>query len=236
MQNRKRDTGVQNRLLDSVGEGRAGCSERIALKQVCCQGWNRSPAQVGCMRQVLRAGALGRPRGMGWGGRREGGLRWGTQVNPWLIHVNIMQKPLQYCKVISLQLIKINGKKKEEEERKLLWDSRHIHLMYSQALYSSVPSLWIQPTVVGKYWKKIPESRIWICPMLATDYIVFALYLWDFAGYPVVKTHISGTVPFLVGELRSHMSTVLPKIVKKTLYLWLYTYHLHCTRSNLEII
>ena len=24
------------------------------------------------MRQVLRAGALGRPRGMGWGGRWEG--------------------------------------------------------------------------------------------------------------------------------------------------------------------
>ena len=28
-----------------------------------------------------------------------------------LIHVNVRQKPLQYCKVISLQLIKINGKK-----------------------------------------------------------------------------------------------------------------------------
>ena len=28
-------------------------------------------------------------------------------VNPWLIHVNVWQKPLQYCKVISLQLIKI---------------------------------------------------------------------------------------------------------------------------------
>ena len=51
------------------------------------------------MRQVLRAGALGRPRGMGWG----------THVNPWLIHVNVWQKPLQYYKVISLQLIKING-------------------------------------------------------------------------------------------------------------------------------
>ena len=25
----------------------------------------------GCLRQVLRAGALGRPKGMGWGGRRE---------------------------------------------------------------------------------------------------------------------------------------------------------------------
>ena len=63
------------------------------------------------MRQVLGAGALGRPRGMGWGGRREAGSGWETHVNPWLIHVNVWQKPLQYCKVISLQLIKINGKK-----------------------------------------------------------------------------------------------------------------------------
>ena len=29
---------------------------------------NRLSAQVGCMREVIRAGALGRPRGMGWGG------------------------------------------------------------------------------------------------------------------------------------------------------------------------
>ena len=65
------------------------------------------------MRQVLGSGALGRPRGMGWGGRREGGSGWGTHVNPWLIHVNVWQNPLQYCKVISLQLIKINGKKKK---------------------------------------------------------------------------------------------------------------------------
>ena len=64
------------------------------------------------MRQVLRAGALGRPRGIGWGRRREGGLGWGTHVNPWLIRVNVWQKPLQYCKVTSLQLIKINEKNK----------------------------------------------------------------------------------------------------------------------------
>ena len=60
---------------------------------------------------LLMAGALGRPKGMGWGGRWEGGSGWGIHVNPWLIHVNVWQNPLQYCKVISLQLIKINGKK-----------------------------------------------------------------------------------------------------------------------------
>ena len=49
---------------------------------------------------------------MGWGGRQERGSGWGTHVNPWLIHVSVWQKPLQYCKVISLQLIKINEKKK----------------------------------------------------------------------------------------------------------------------------
>ena len=70
------------------------------------------------MKQGLRAGALGRPRGMGSGGRQEGGSGWGTHVNPWLIRVNVWQKPLQYCKVISLQLIKINEKEKETQDLK----------------------------------------------------------------------------------------------------------------------
>ena len=63
------------------------------------------------MRQVLMAGALGRYRRMGQKGRWDVGSGWGTHVNPWLIHENVWQKPLQYCEVISLQLIKINGKK-----------------------------------------------------------------------------------------------------------------------------
>ena len=46
---------------------------------------------------------------MGWAGRWEGSSGWGTHVNPWLILVNVWQKPLQYCKVISLHLIKILG-------------------------------------------------------------------------------------------------------------------------------
>ena len=93
------------------GRRRGWDSERTASKHVYFQVWNRSPVQVGCMRQVLGAGALGWPRGMGWGGRREGGSGWGIHVNACLIHVSVWQKPLQYCKVISLQLIKISGKK-----------------------------------------------------------------------------------------------------------------------------
>ena len=61
--------------------------------------------------RMLGAGALGWPRGMEWGGRWEGGSGWGTRVHPWWIHVNVWQKPLQYCKVINLQLKK---KKKKE--------------------------------------------------------------------------------------------------------------------------
>ena len=66
------------------------------------------------MRQVLGPGARGRPRGMGWRGMWEGGPGWGINVNLWLIHFNVSQKPLQYCKVISLQLIKMNEKEKRK--------------------------------------------------------------------------------------------------------------------------
>ena len=69
-----------------------------------------SICEIGCQSRfsawdkVLRAGVLGQPWGMGWGGRWEGSSGWGTHVHPWLIHVNVWQKPLQYCQVISLQL------------------------------------------------------------------------------------------------------------------------------------
>ena len=41
------------------------------------------------MKQVPGPGALGRPRGIGWTERWEGGLGWEIRVTPWLIHVNI---------------------------------------------------------------------------------------------------------------------------------------------------
>ena len=79
MQSRKRDTDVQNRLLDTVGEGLCGgCFERTALKHVYYLGLNRSPAQVRCMRPVLRAGAPGKTQRDGRGREVGGGIGMGN--------------------------------------------------------------------------------------------------------------------------------------------------------------
>ena len=73
------------------------------VKQITNPGWmHETNAQDWCTGKTQRDG-MGREVG--------GGFRMGTHVNLLLIHVNVWQKPLQYCKVISLQLIKINGKK-----------------------------------------------------------------------------------------------------------------------------
>ena len=47
---------------------------------------------------MLGAGALGRPRGMVWGGRREEGSGWGTHAYLWQIHFDIWQNLYNYVK------------------------------------------------------------------------------------------------------------------------------------------
>ena len=73
------------------------------VKQITSPGWmHETSAQGWCTGKTQRDG-MGR--------EAEGEIGMGTHVNPRLIHVNVWQKPLQYCKVINLQLIKISGKK-----------------------------------------------------------------------------------------------------------------------------
>jgi len=57
---------------------------------------------------MLGAGALGQPRGMVWGGRREEGSGWGTHVYLWQIHFDIWQN--QY------NIVKSKNKKKRKEK------------------------------------------------------------------------------------------------------------------------
>ena len=103
MQDSKRDKDVQNRLLGSVGEGKGEMIWENGIESCILSYVKQIPSPGRCMRQ----GAWGLCSGMT---QRDGmerwkrGSGWGTHVHPWLIHVNVWQKPLQYCKVVSLQL------------------------------------------------------------------------------------------------------------------------------------
>ena len=78
------------------------CKENLWLSYVICvHVFGRSLFWDG-------SGRLQRTRGLGRVRRRKGGFeREGTCVYLWLIHVDVWQKPTQYCKTIILQL-KIN--------------------------------------------------------------------------------------------------------------------------------
>ena len=69
---------------------------------------------------MLGAGALGRPRRMVQGGRREEGSGWGTHVYLWRIHVDIWQNQYNIVKLNKIKLKKIKdtdeGKKKKRED------------------------------------------------------------------------------------------------------------------------
>ena len=93
MQDRKRDTDVQNRLLDSVGEGESGMFRENSfetsilsrMKQNTKPGWmHETSAQGLCTGKTQRDGM-----------EREGGGGGDQDVNPWLIHVDVWQNLLQ---------------------------------------------------------------------------------------------------------------------------------------------
>ena len=48
---------------------------------------------------MLGAGALGKPRGMVWGGRREEDSGWGTHVYLWQVHFDIWQNQYNIVKL-----------------------------------------------------------------------------------------------------------------------------------------
>ena len=102
MQNRKRDTDVQNRLLDSVGEGEGGMFRGDSIetcilsrvKQITSPGWMpETSARVWC------TGKTQRERVEGEVGE---GIGMGNTCKPMADSSQCMTKPLQYCKVISL--------------------------------------------------------------------------------------------------------------------------------------
>ena len=73
--------------------------------------------KVRCMKQGTQIQCTGTTQRDGMG-REVGGISgWGTRVHPWLIHVDVWQKPVHYCKIISLQLKQINQQLKKKKKK-----------------------------------------------------------------------------------------------------------------------
>ena len=97
MRDSKRDTDVKNSLLDSVGEGKGGMIWENGI-ETCILSYVKRITSPGSMHEtgcseLVHWDDPGDRMGREW----EGGSGWGTHVHPWLIHVNVWQKPLQYC-------------------------------------------------------------------------------------------------------------------------------------------
>ena len=103
MRDSKRDT-VFRTLWE---RGRVGWFGRMALKHVYYQMWNESPVQDRCMRQGVQGWCTGMTQRDGMGREVGGRFRTGNTCKSMADSCQCMAKPLQYCKVISLQL-KIN--------------------------------------------------------------------------------------------------------------------------------
>ena len=88
MQNRKRDTDVQNRILDSVGEGEGGMFLENSIK-TCILSREKQSTSPGWLHETsARAWCTGKTQ-RNWMEREvRDGLQWGIHVNPWLIDGN----------------------------------------------------------------------------------------------------------------------------------------------------
>ena len=101
MQSRKRDTDVQNRLLDSIGEGEVGMfrENRIEtsilsrVKQITSPGWMHETSVQGWYTGKTQRDGMKREAG--------GGTGMGNTCKSMADSCQCMKKPLQYCKVIS---------------------------------------------------------------------------------------------------------------------------------------
>ena len=75
MQDSKRDTGVKNRLLDSVGEGEGGMIWKNNIETCIFHMWNRWPVHVWCMKQSTQSQCTGTTQRDGMGREVEGLFR-----------------------------------------------------------------------------------------------------------------------------------------------------------------
>ena len=105
MRDSKRDTDVLNSLLDSVGEGEGGMIWENGI-ETCILSYVKQIAIPGLMHDTGCLGLVHWDDPEGWDGEGRGRrLRMGNTCTPVADSCQCMAKPIQYCKVISLQKI-----------------------------------------------------------------------------------------------------------------------------------
>ena len=103
MRDSKRDTNVQNSLLDSVGEGEGGMIWENGI-ETCILSYVKQIVSPVSMRDTGCSGLLHWDDPERWDGEGGGkGFRMGNTCTPMMDSCQCMAKPIQYCKVISLQ-------------------------------------------------------------------------------------------------------------------------------------
>ena len=109
----RRDTDVQNSLLDSVGEGEGGMIQENGI-ETCIISYMKRVASPGSMHDTGCLGLVHWDDPEGGQGREEGS-GWGTHVYLWLIHVDIWQNQYNIVKLKN----KIKLDKSSTKNRKL---------------------------------------------------------------------------------------------------------------------
>ena len=104
MQDSKTNIDVKNRLLDYVGEGKGGMIWENGIK-TCIISYVKQITSPGSMHDRGCSGLVH------WDDQRDGtgrevgeGFRMGNMCTPMADSRQCMAKPIQYCKVTSLQL------------------------------------------------------------------------------------------------------------------------------------
>ena len=103
---------------------------------------------------MLGAGALGRPRGIVWGGSGEEGSGWGTHVYLWWIHFDIWQNQYNIVKLKN----KIKFKKIKKKNQSTSWEQ---HFWF---VYPSSPYEYLQEVILlSKETSRLLAPPFWLC-------------------------------------------------------------------------
>ena len=78
-------------LWNSVGEGKGGKIWENGIETCNIMYKTSYQSRFNARYWMLGAGALGQPRGMVWGGRREEGSGWGAHIYLWQIRFDVWQ-------------------------------------------------------------------------------------------------------------------------------------------------